>query len=310
MSPESNILCIGECMVELSPVAPRSWQQGFAGDTMNTAWYLRQLFDQTWKIEYFTAVGTDLLSDEMLAFFEQSGISINNVIRVQDAQPGLYMIHLKEGERSFSYWREQSAAKRLATNTDLLARVIAQNEIVYFSGITLAILPEQDRETLLHLLQKARMNGQQIVFDPNIRPRLWETPFQMKLMIEKAAAISNLVLPSFADEQEVFYDRDGHATADRYLNLGCDEAVVKNGGGPILYKSRTGKIKDITLERVLPRDTTGAGDSFNAGFIHSRRMGMTAEDAITSAHEIASYVVLQPGAISLLPLNWSRKEKT
>jgi len=72
---------------------------------MNTSCYLRQLFDQTWKIEYFTAVGSDLLSDEVLEYLEQSGFSTKNVIQVHGAQPGLYLIHMKEGKRSFSYWR-------------------------------------------------------------------------------------------------------------------------------------------------------------------------------------------------------------
>ncbi|WP_414716728.1 PfkB family carbohydrate kinase [Thalassospira xiamenensis] len=63
-------------------------------------------------------------------------------------------------------------------------------------------------------------------------------------------------------------------TARRYLGLGCEEVVVKNGRGPILYKkSSTGTEKVITLETVLPTDTTGAGDSFNAGFIHARNIG-------------------------------------
>ena len=40
----TRILAIGECMVELAPaVAANTYKVGFAGDTMNTAWYLRRL---------------------------------------------------------------------------------------------------------------------------------------------------------------------------------------------------------------------------------------------------------------------------
>lgn len=88
---------------------------------MNTAWYLRQLFDETWNVEYFTALGTDPVSDSMQAFLTQSGILADNVIRLPGRQPGLYMIHLEEGERSFSYWRERSAATQLAADAELLA---------------------------------------------------------------------------------------------------------------------------------------------------------------------------------------------
>jgi 2-dehydro-3-deoxygluconokinase len=108
-------------MIELSPTGTGQWRQSFTGDTMNTAWYLRQLFDETWNVEYFTALGTDPVSDSMQAFLTQSGILADNVIRLPGRQPGLYMIHLEEGERSFSYWRERSAATQLAADAELLA---------------------------------------------------------------------------------------------------------------------------------------------------------------------------------------------
>ncbi|HBN49079.1 PfkB family carbohydrate kinase [Thalassospira xiamenensis] len=59
-------------------------------------------------MEYFTVLGKDRLSDEIYTFLQSSGIGVDNIARVVDRQPGLYAIHLKEGERSFTYWRENS----------------------------------------------------------------------------------------------------------------------------------------------------------------------------------------------------------
>jgi 2-dehydro-3-deoxygluconokinase len=50
------------------------------------------------------------------------------------------MIHLKEGERSFSYWRSGAAAKLLADDGDALRVAIDAANAVFLSGITLAIL--------------------------------------------------------------------------------------------------------------------------------------------------------------------------
>ena len=44
-------------------------------------------------------------------------------------------------------------------------------------------------------------------------------------------------------------------------------------------------------------DTTGAGDSFNAGWLAARRAGAAPADAIARAAALAAQVVLHPGAI-------------
>jgi 2-dehydro-3-deoxygluconokinase len=51
-------------MVEFSPKADGSYSQGFAGDTFNTAWYLRQLLPPDWVVQYSTNSGDDQLSLE------------------------------------------------------------------------------------------------------------------------------------------------------------------------------------------------------------------------------------------------------
>ena len=38
-----RVVSVGECMVELSGAGQGLWRQAFAGDTFNTAWYLRAL---------------------------------------------------------------------------------------------------------------------------------------------------------------------------------------------------------------------------------------------------------------------------
>ena len=110
----SRILAIGECMVELSQTDAGLYRRSFAGDTFNAAWYLRRLLHLDAEVSYATCIGEDAVSDEMLRFFETEGILTDAVRRVPDRTVGLYMISLDGGERSFSYWRAQSAARCLA----------------------------------------------------------------------------------------------------------------------------------------------------------------------------------------------------
>lgn len=110
----NTILCIGECMVEMSPNEDGSFTKGYAGDTFNTAWYLKGELPNTWRVSYLTALGNDTASNQMVDFMNASGVSTEYVGRLTNKTAGLYMIHLNEGERSFSYWRENSAAREMA----------------------------------------------------------------------------------------------------------------------------------------------------------------------------------------------------
>ena len=92
-------LMIGECMVELRQAGDGLLRKGFAGDTFNTAFYLRSFLPEAWPVDYFSAVGTDTISDEMLAFIESTGVGTGFIRRLPERTPGLYMIHLKDGER-------------------------------------------------------------------------------------------------------------------------------------------------------------------------------------------------------------------
>ena len=116
-----RIVCIGECMVEMAPDPEGRYVMGFAGDTFNTAWYLRRALPAGWQVDYATAIGDDATSDQMLAFFRAEGIGTSHVQRLPGAGVGLYLITLAGAERSFSYWRSASAARRLAADPAALS---------------------------------------------------------------------------------------------------------------------------------------------------------------------------------------------
>lgn len=292
------ILSIGEAMVELSQAGRDGlWQVGIAGDTLNTAWYLRRLLPDEWQVGYFTRVGSGEFSQRMLDFLTAEGIDTAHVGRDPQREIGLYAISLKDGERSFSYWRDSSAAKGLADDPGTLAQALAGTRIAYLSGITLAILPDEARMALLHALREARAQGMQVVFDPNLRPRLWPGTATMCDSVEAAAAISDLILPSFDDERDHFGDSDPQATIARYLERGAGQVIVKAGGDPVRYGGNEGEGLIDDLERETPVDTTSAGDSFNAGYLAARLRGADVGSAIRAGHELSRQVIRHRGAL-------------
>ncbi|MEK1931913.1 MAG: sugar kinase [Pararhizobium sp.] len=293
-----RLLSIGECMVELMQAEGDLLRKGYAGDTFNTAYYTRLFLPKDWSVDYFTAVGTDTVSDEMLAFIEKTGVGTGYIRRVEGRFPGLYMIHLKDGERSFSYWRSVSAAKTLADDADHLRAAIEASDVIVFSGITLAILASTAVDTLLSELRRAKATGKSVVFDPNIRPRLWDDKVRMLETISAGARACSLVMPSFDDEAGHFGDADIAATIERYRGLGVESIVVKDGpNGVTLSFGNTPPefVPSAKVEKIV--DTTSAGDSFNGAFLARYAVEGDAVAAARFAAATAAAVIQHHGAL-------------
>lgn len=294
-----RIVCIGECMVELAPAGEGLFAMGYAGDTFNTAWYLRRLLPGV-AVDYLTAVGPDPMSDEMLAFMEAEGIGTAHVPRIPGRTVGLYMIRLAGGERSFAYWRSTSAARSLADDPAPLRAALAGADLAYLSGITLAILPDAARGRLAECLDAARARGTQIAFDPNLRPSLWPDHDLMRATVTAFAARADIVLPSFEDEARHFGDADPMATAQRYARAGAEAplVVVKDAGKPVVTLDAGATARHALPAPVRdPVDTTAAGDSFNAGFLAARLSGAGLEAAVRNGAALAARVIAAPGAL-------------
>ncbi|PUB12112.1 sugar kinase [Yoonia sediminilitoris] len=296
----TRFVSIGEAMVEMAPLAKSGqFQMSFAGDTLNTAWYVRQL-KPLWDVSYVTAVGQDQMSDQMVSFLQDTGIDTQYIQRLNNRTVGLYLIALKNGERHFSYWRGQAAARALAADPGTLDRSFSNADVLYFSGITLAILEGNGRARLLRSLARARAAGKLVAFDSNLRPRLWESDDHMRDWVTKAAETSDIVLPSHDDEAVHFGDAGPKATCERYAALGATTVVVKNGPGTIHYRhaGKSGVMQPAIVSDVV--DTTAAGDSFNAGFLSQFVGGVSIDLAIHAASNVARRVIKGRGA--LVPL--------
>jgi 2-dehydro-3-deoxygluconokinase len=291
-----GIASIGECMLELSGQTGPNWRMGFAGDTFNTLWALHALSGER-PATYVSAFGDDPFSQGQISFFAENGIGIGASPVIPGARPGLYAITLTGAERAFTYWRGDSAARRLASDPVALAKSLENQALVYFSGITLAILDAAARKTLLAAVAKARAAGSLVAFDPNYRPRLWQSREEAQAAILDALAVTDIALPTFPDEQMLFGDTAPQATAARFGKL-VGEVVVKNGEEPALIATG-GTLQPVPAQHVAtPVDTTGAGDSFNGGYLAARLAGHAPAEAVQRAHRVAAAVVQVRGALA------------
>lgn len=285
-------------MIELSGEDGASWQMGFAGDTFNTAWCLRALQHPEVPVDFVTAFGDDDFSARQRAFFEQNRIGTASSPTFAGSRPGLYAITLDGAERSFTYWRSDSAARRLAENETALAVSLADRSMIYLSGITLAILEQPDRRRLMRALESARGNGTLIAFDPNYRPRLWPSRTEAQQAIAAILDVTDIALPTFPDEADLHGDRTPAETITRLADAGIAEIVVKDGTEPALVRHGD-EITSVPAVRVdNPVDTTGAGDSFSGAYLAARCLGDDPAPAAGKAHRVAAAVVQVFGALA------------
>lgn len=293
-----KIAVIGECMVELYKHKDGNLKQTFGGDSFNCAVYLKRTLKKA-QVEYITVLGEDELSLKMLSFFHNQKLSTTYIDKLKDKSPGLYIIDTKEGERSFSYWRDQSAAKELFLTSSLkkLQNDLLSFDLIYFSAISLAIMSEKGRENLFKLVKKARAAGVKVAFDSNYRARLYKNADEARDIYTQAINYCDIFLPSYDDEVELWGNITADKIIDNSLKCGVSEVIISSGKEDIIYNYEgiTKKIKTKRLKKVI--DSTSAGDSFNAKYLASRLKGKDIQSSIKKANKLASKVIMHKGAI-------------
>ena len=287
-----RIVFVGEAMLELSRRG-EGWQLGYGGDTLNTAIHLARAGHD---VAYLTAIGSDALSADLEQKWASEGLDTSLVLHHPTRSTGLYAISADEhGERSFSYWRDASAAREIFELPDVDEALEAARDcdLLGFSLISLAILPPSARERLLGLAEDVRSNGGRVAFDGNYRAGLWNSAGEAALWRDKAIAHADIGLPTLEDEQALGL-RDADAVAGYWHGFGCVEVIVKLGEqGCRLPDGHT-----VSPQAVLdPVDTSGAGDAFNAGYLDARLRGESPDESARAGHKLAGWTIMRPGAI-------------
>ncbi|ADO44342.1 ribokinase-like domain-containing protein (plasmid) [Ketogulonicigenium vulgare Y25] len=294
-----KFLSIGEPLAEFNnPLdAPDQFNRNAGGDTLNTAIYLSRL-TPAGSVGYLSRLGDDKMSAFLRGVIVDEGITDLCATEI-GGRPGLSFITTDaNGERSFTYWRDQAPARKLFQSPEDLA-VLEQADVLFLSGITLAVLYPEGRANLLAALAQRKAAGAQVVLDTNYRPRLWPNAETAAAVIGQAAGIATLVLPSLDDMEACFGQPEAEGAMALLQGLTDAEIVLTTGGDDVLYRAAgSADVRAIPLPPRRPaRDTTGAGDSFNAGWLSSRAAGLSVEAAIARAAAVAAEVVTYPGAI-------------
>jgi 2-dehydro-3-deoxygluconokinase len=289
-----RVACIGECMIEIREAADGSLSRAYGGDTLNTAIYLARLGI---SVDYATALGDDLWSDEMVAGWQAEGIGTEWVMRLPGRLPGLYLVQTDaKGERRFSYWRDSAAARSLFAlpETPAICEALAGYDLLYLSGISLSLYGEMGRQRLFDTLDRARQIGHRVAFDTNFRPRGWPDRSAAQAVYRDAFRRSDIVLAS-SEDLDMLFGNSG--SAELIEHCSSAEIILKRPDltSRILTRDMDLVVRAEPVEKVV--DTTAAGDSFAAAYLAARLTGAEPAAAALAGHRLAGIVVGHPGAI-------------
>jgi len=289
----------GEAMLEYHSHGGAGLRYG--GDTLNTAIHLARAGHD---VAYVTAVGTDPISDALVAAWAAEGIDTRHVLRHPDRNPGIYAIHLDEqGERSFLYWRDRSAAREMFALPGMAEALdaAAAARLVYFSLISLAIVDDAGRDALIVLAGQRKQAGKAVAYDSNFRPNLWPDHASAAAVSQRAVHNCTIGLPTNTDERDLWGSDEGEcAIASRWAAGGCDLVAVKAAEkGCVLSTSEAGEPEIIAAVPTDVVDSSGAGDAFNGGFLDGWLRGKAVGECVESGQQKARETLKHRGAILL-----------
>lgn len=299
-----DVITLGETMVLFTPKS--SGLMRYAGDfstkvagaESNVAIGLSRLGKQA---GWISRLGNDEFGERVLSFIRGEGVDVSQVTFDDTAATGLYFKEkLTPGELRLKYYRHDSAASRMSA-IDIDEDYIASAKFLHVTGITPA-LSEDCYETVLTAIDYAKKNGVTVVFDPNLRRKLW-TDTRAREVLRELSALADIVLPGIDEAEFIFGKSTPEKLAQDFCNNGSSTVILKLGkqGAYFLSNESSGFVKGFPVEQVV--DPVGAGDGFAAGCLSGLVDGIELKEVVRRGNAVGAMVTMADGDVEGLPEN-------
>lgn len=297
-----DVIGLGETMILFTPETKglmryaKYFSMKIAGAETNTLIGLSRLGHQT---GWISRVGKDEFGSSMLSSIRGESIDVSQVKMDSAASTGIFFKEIvNEKAVRVNYYRKNSAASRL-NPLDIKEDYIASAKYLYITGITPA-LSDSCLEAIFQAITYAKKHHVQVVFDPNIRKKLWSEE-QAREVIVKIAQQSDIIFPGVSEGRFLFQVEDYREIAQRFLELGARLVVVKLGAGGAFYSmsNESDTVPAFKIDRVV--DPVGAGDGFAAGVLSGLLDGLSVKEAISRGCAVGAIVTTVDGDIEGLP---------
>lgn len=299
---EMDVISIGETMVLFTPNTlgkiryANQYTSRIAGAETNTLIGLAKLGHQA---GWISRLGRDEFGELILNTVRGEGVDVSKVVMDEKAPTGILFKEIRNPDAvNIYYYRKDSAASRLSP-ADLDRDYIANAKYLYLSGITPALSPSC-RKVVFESLNIAKDNGVKIVFDPNIRRKLWDNEEAREVILDIAAK-SDIILPGISECEFLFGTKDYGKAAQSFHGMGVKTVAIKLGVKGAYYSTNGSKgyIDSYPVKNVI--DPVGAGDGFAAGVLSGLLDKLTISETVKRGCAIGAMVCSTNGDIEGLP---------
>lgn len=295
-----DVLSFGEPLVGFYPPLGTSVSEDvpivktWGGDTSNVALGVARLGR---KSQYLTRVGDDPFGQGFVKLWQRNGVDTSLVAIDFERRTGLYFVSFEGSKHVLTYYRSGSAASAI-DESDITEKMVRDCSIVHLSGISIG-MSASALAAGKRLVSLAREYGRMISFDINYRKNQWTSA-------RHAAEAIMVVVGGGVDVLEI--------TDDEMLALGwgnnpntlwerfpdCGIIIVKMGPKGSVVMTPTERILTPACP-VEVKDTVGAGDSFDSGFLVSLLEGKTVQEAANFATATAALTCTGTGPLEKMP---------
>ncbi|MGN8158800.1 sugar kinase [Salinisphaera sp. RV14] len=239
-----------------------------------------------------SAVGDDAFGRMLIQRLEADGVDTSSIATLADeTTASAFVTYYDDGSRDFIFNIANGACARIAEGQ--FASVLDGCKLFHVAGT--ALFSEHMIELARTAIERVRVAGGRISFDPNVRKEMLDRP-GVREALTGLLSSTDILLPS-DDELNVLVDRAAEDDAvARAFELGVGEVVLKRGGEGCRYYDSSG-MRELPGFKVEEVDPTGAGDSFGATFCTLRSQGMAAADALVYANAAGASAVSRQGAM-------------
>jgi len=251
------------------------------------------------KVGWFSKLGEDSFGQYVYKSVRGEGVDTSSCIFSDEAETGvLFKEQLSPEDMNVYYYRKGSAAS-LMKPEELNEKYIAQAKILHITGITPA-LSESCYRTVLKVINIAKENNMTIIFDPNLRLKLW-TSEKAKKVLNEIASLADVILPGL-DEGQFMTGKMTLEDVAESLMGGKDKVIIIKIGSKGAYL-HTRKEKVIIEGFPIPQiiDPVGAGDGFAAGIIDGILNKEPLKQTVKRANAIGAMVMKVKGDFEGLP---------
>jgi fructokinase len=265
----NKILCVGESIIDFISTENgkklcdvKTFKKKAGGSSSNVAVGLSRF-----KVPaLFTGiVGNDSFGSFLLQHLIKNNIDCKLLKKSNKYKTPIVFVSLDEnGENYFEFYRDfRLHEKYKITNTDL--NYINDIKFLHFSSVILKT--DNFKVQIMKLIKKIKLQNKGIVhFDTNIRFSLWDNKTELKKIVKQFIKLSDIIKFSEQELRFIFGNKSIEKILLQKKILKNKFVIVTLGKAGCVYKHKN-KVYSVKTQKVVPVDTTGAGDSFVAGFI-------------------------------------------